>query len=143
MHLNALHLLAARVVVALFGRATWLGGRSLVFLTVAGQRRTCTGFAFKPSHPGGKAPEKQMFICLKLYARRTAKSRKKTSQIWEVFGNLFRAFLCSRFFSGCFFCACLGGRLFSRCALCCARSDRFHAKLFSCRLKQALRHDHA
>jgi hypothetical protein len=25
--------------------------------TVAGQRRTCTGFAFKPSHPGEGAPE--------------------------------------------------------------------------------------
>jgi hypothetical protein len=55
-----------------FGRATWLNSLlsassgQLVFqqppstthcFTVAGQRRTCTGFAFKPSHPGEWAPE--------------------------------------------------------------------------------------
>jgi hypothetical protein len=28
----------------------------LGWFTVAGQRRTLTGFAFNPSHPGGKAP---------------------------------------------------------------------------------------
>ncbi len=31
-------------------------------LTVAGQRRTCTGFAFEPSHPGVKAPKKHYSI---------------------------------------------------------------------------------
>jgi hypothetical protein len=33
-------------------------------LTVAGQRRTCTGFAFEPSHPGVKAPKKHYSIGL-------------------------------------------------------------------------------
>jgi hypothetical protein len=32
--------------------------------TVAQQHRTYTGFAFKPSHPGVKAPERQVFGCV-------------------------------------------------------------------------------
>jgi hypothetical protein len=30
-------------------------------ITVAGQRRTFTGFAFKPSHPGGRAPDLHLY----------------------------------------------------------------------------------
>ena len=47
------HLLYREVVVTPFGRATWLGPEAL---TVAGQHRTCTGFAFEPSHPGERHP---------------------------------------------------------------------------------------
>lgn len=37
-------------------RAGGLTCRHLRQLTVAGQCRTCTGFAIEPSHPGEKAP---------------------------------------------------------------------------------------
>ena len=33
-----------------------LASRTFAQVTVAGQRRTCTGFAFMPWHPGRKAP---------------------------------------------------------------------------------------
>jgi hypothetical protein len=49
------------VVVAPSGRATWLEARD-VLLTVAGQRRTFTGFAFKPLIREGWHP-KGLFNC--------------------------------------------------------------------------------
>ena len=50
------------VVVAPFGRATWLEARDAL-LTVAGQRRTFTGFAFEPLIREGWHP-KGLFNCL-------------------------------------------------------------------------------
>lgn len=46
-------------------------------LTVAGQRRTCTGFAFKPTHPGVKAPEKHYSIDVILAMKWDGVKRKK------------------------------------------------------------------
>ena len=37
-------------------RATWLPAAARPRVTVAGQRRTFTGFAFQPAHPGVQAP---------------------------------------------------------------------------------------
>jgi hypothetical protein len=56
------HLLSARCGERRYGRATWLAIPEVSgWLTVAGQHRTCTGFAFEPFYPGIKAPNWHVF----------------------------------------------------------------------------------
>lgn len=49
-------------------------GDQFVEITVAGQCRTCTGFAFQPSHPGVEAPWPDSIV-VEFYDRPVALSR--------------------------------------------------------------------
>jgi hypothetical protein len=58
-------------------RARWLSGRRGQ-ITVAGQRRTLTGFAIMRSHPGGSAPGLYVFILLYIVYTDTAPNLEVT-----------------------------------------------------------------
>ena len=65
-----------------FRRASWLSGRRGQ-ITVAGQRRTLTGFAIMRPHPGGSAPGLYVFIFLYIVYTKTMLAANVMKQLLQ------------------------------------------------------------